>query len=101
MSIIINKTKTGDKTVFAIEGKLDTTNSAQLQDELIAAFDETKHLELDFAKIAYVSSTGLRVLLLGEKTAKKKEAEMTIINVSSEVMEIFDLTGFSDILNIV
>jgi anti-anti-sigma factor len=64
-------------------------------------FDNTKHVELDFAELVYVSSAGLRVLLMGEKTSKTKGAKMTIANVSADIMEVFDMTGFADILTII
>ena len=97
----INKTQNGDKTILALSGRLDTTTAPKLQDALIPAFDEAKHVELDFAELAYVSSAGLRVLLMGAKTSKAKGCEQTLINVSSEIMEVFDMTGFSDVLTII
>ncbi|MDR2738985.1 MAG: STAS domain-containing protein [Treponema sp.] len=63
-------------------------------------FDKGKHIQLDFKQLVYVSSAGLRVLLLGEKTAKAKGGTMRLVNVSPEIQEIFEMTGFSEILNI-
>lgn len=97
----INKKKDGNKVIFALEGRLDTTTAPQLQETLIPEFNETPNIELDFSELAYVSSAGLRVLLMGEKTAKAKSGSLTISNVSSEIMEVFDMTGFSAILKIV
>ena len=97
----INKTNGNGKINFALDGRLDTVTAPQLQDALMPAFDEAKEVTLDFTKIAYVSSAGLRVLLAGQKTAKAKGASMTLCGVSDEVMEVFDMTGFSDILTIV
>lgn len=91
----------GDKVIFAFEGRLDTTTAPQLQEVLIPEFNTVKEVELDFANLAYVSSAGLRVLLMGEKTAKAKGASMSITNVSDGIMEVFDMTGFSSILKIV
>ena len=96
----INKTQNGDKTTFALSGRLDTTTAPQLQEALIPEFDNAKHIELDFAELAYVSSAGLRVLLMGEKTAKAKDGKQTLVNVSAEIMEVFDMTGFTGILHI-
>ena len=84
---------------MAISGRLDAYTSIQLQEELLPVFDET-NAELDFAELVYVSSAGLRVLLLGEKTAKAKGYSMNLINVSKDIKEIFEMTGFSDILKI-
>lgn len=96
----IDKTQSGDKTTFALSGRLDTTTAPQLQQELIPAFDTSKQVELDFTDLTYVSSAGLRVLLMGEKTAKAKGGSMTLTKVSSEIMEVFQMTGFADILTV-
>jgi anti-anti-sigma factor len=96
----INKTQENGTLTLALEGRLDTTTAPQLQDALIPAFDETKNIKLDFAKLAYVSSAGLRVLLIGQKTAKAKGATMTLTDVSEEIMEVFEMTGFADMLTI-
>ncbi len=97
----INKSIENEKIVFALEGRLDTTTAPQLQEVLIPAFDESKAITLDFAKLAYVSSAGLRVLLMGQKQAKKTGGAMSLVNVSEEVMEVFEMTGFADMLTIV
>ncbi len=97
----INKTQENDKLTLALEGRLDTTTAPQLQDVLIPAFDEAKEITLDFSALAYVSSAGLRVLLMGQKEAKKKGGSMTICGVSEEIMEVFEMTGFADMLTIV
>jgi len=96
----IVKTGTADKITFALSGRLDTAASPAFQETLIPAFDEAKEITLDFSGLAYVSSAGLRVLLMGEKTAKSKGASLIIVNVSEEIMEVFEMTGFSDILTI-
>ena len=96
----INRTSTGEKTIFALEGRLDTTTAPQLQAALIPEFDSIKEIELNFSGLAYVSSAGLRVLLMGEKTAKAKGAKLVITNVSEEINEVFEMTGFSEILTI-
>jgi anti-anti-sigma factor len=96
----INKTQENGKLTLALDGKLDTNTSPQFQHVLILAFDDVKEIMLDFKRLAYISSAGLRVLLLGQKTAKAKNAFMTLRNVSEEIMEVFDMTGFSDMLTI-
>lgn len=96
----INKTHENGKSTFALEGRLDTTTAPQLQGELIPVFDEEKEVILDFSQLAYVSSAGLRVLLIGQKTAKAKGASMTVTGVSEEIMEVLEMTGFADILTI-
>jgi len=97
----INKTLENGKIIFALDGRLDKTTSQQLQDVLVPAFDETNEVELDCTQLAYVSSAGLRVLLLGVKTAKSKNASMTVSSVSDEIMEVLEMTGFTEILTII
>jgi anti-anti-sigma factor len=96
----ISKTQTDEKLTFTLEGRLDTTTAPKLQDALIPAFGEAKSIELDFSGLTYVSSAGLRVLLMGEKTAKAKGGRQTLKGVSAGIMEVFEMTGFSGILNI-
>jgi len=96
----ISKTKENGKLTLALDGRLDTSTSPLFQEALIPTFDEAKEIIIDFAKLIYVSSAGLRILLMGQKEAKAKNATMTLCNVSGEVMEVFDMTGFSDMLTI-
>ena len=97
----ISKAKENGKLVIVIEGRLDTGTAPRFQDALIPEFDKEKDIQLDFTQLAYVSSAGLRVLIIGHKTAKEKNASMTIKNVSQEVMDVFNMTGFTDMLTIV
>ena len=97
--MVINKTRNGDELTVAVEGRLDTTTAPELDDMLKAELGDVKKLLFDFAKLDYISSAGLRVLLLSQKTMNK-QGSMTIRNVSSEIMEIFEVTGLSDLLNI-
>ncbi len=99
--MIINKTMENGKLTLALDGRLDTTTAPQLQDILIPAFDESKDVVLDFSQLVYVSSAGLRVLLMGQKESKKQGAAMTVSGVSEEIMEVLEMTGFSDMLTIV
>jgi len=96
----INKTQENEKLILALEGRLDTISSPQLQEILLPALEGGACVELDFAKLAYLSSAGLRILLLGEKTAKEKGGSMKVLNVSEEIKEVFDMTGFSSLLKI-
>ena len=83
-----------------LSGRLDTTTAPDLQKELIAKIDTGRDVELDFSELQYVSSAGLRVLLMGEKAAKGKDTTMKLVNVSADIMEVFEMTGFSNILKI-
>jgi anti-anti-sigma factor len=96
----IRQTHENGKLTLSLEGRLDTTTSPQFQDTLISAFDEAKEIVLDFAKLVYVSSAGLRALLIGQKTASAKSASLMVCNVSGDVMEVLDMTGFSTMLTI-
>ena len=96
----ISKTQENGKLTIALEGRLDTTTAPQLEAALVPAFDVAGEILLDFAKLEYVSSAGLRVLLIGQKTAKAKGASMTVSNVSEDIMEVLDMTGFTDMLTI-
>ena len=96
----INKTVENDTLVLVLEGRLDTVSSPLLENALVSALEEAKKITMDFAKLAYISSAGLRVLLMGQKSAKANDAAITITGVSEEIMEIFEMTGFSDILTI-
>ncbi|MDR2785283.1 MAG: STAS domain-containing protein [Treponema sp.] len=94
----ITKDQAGEKLIISLEGRLDTTTAPKLQEQLIPEFARVKHIQLDFKELVYVSSAGLRVLLLGEKTAKAKGGTMSLVNVSVEIQEIFEMTGFSEVL---
>jgi anti-anti-sigma factor len=98
--MIITKNQGEEKLILSLEGRLDTVTAPDLQEQLIPEFDKTKHIQLDFKQLIYVSSAGLRVLLIGEKTAKARGGKMSLVNVSAEIKEIFEMTGFSGVLTI-
>ena len=95
----IDKKVNGTAMEIAIEGRLDTMTSPQLEDELKTSLDGITDLTFDFEKLEYISSAGLRVLLSAQKTMNKQGA-MKIVHVSEPVMDVFDVTGFVDILTI-
>ena len=99
--MVITKINENDKIVLILEGMLDTTTAPQLQGILIPAFDEAAYITLDFSKLDYVSSAGLRILLIGQKTASAKGASMAVSNVPDGIKEVLDITGFSDMLTII
>ena len=94
----ITKTQNGSSVTMNVEGRLDTTTAPELDKEITALADANE-LTIDFEKLDYISSAGLRVLLSAHKTFSKKGG-MTITNVNEIVMDIFDVTGFKDILTI-
>ena len=95
----INKTLTGKDLLVALEGRLDTMTAPDLENQLSEALAGIEHLDFDLKKLEYISSAGLRVLLSAQKTMNK-QGDMVVRNASEEVKEIFEVTGFSDILTI-
>ena len=95
----INKQQNGASLTVALEGRLDTTTAPQLEAELRQSLDGITQLTMDLGGLAYISSAGLRVLLFAQKQMNK-QGEMKVMNVNESVMEIFEVTGFSDILHI-
>lgn len=85
---------------ISISGRVDTNTSAALQTEIMKAFQKGRNVILDFEKVEYISSAGLRALLLGHKTAQSKGGSMNIIHVPGVVWEVFTITGFEKVLNI-
>lgn len=95
----IQKTLNGTALTVAVEGRLDTTTSPKMEEELRNSIDGITDLVLDFGKLEYISSAGLRVLLALQKIMNR-QGKMTLKNVGDVVMEVFEVTGFVDILNI-
>ena len=95
----INKTKTGSALTVALEGRLDTTTAPQLDSFLKEELPGVTDLTFDFAQLDYISSAGLRILLSAQKVMNR-QGNMKIVNVSEILMEIFEVTGFVDILTI-
>ena len=95
----IEKNKNGTDFAIALDGRLDTTTAPQLEKELKEDVNGVSELTFDFAKLEYISSAGLRVLLSAQKIMNK-QGHMVIRNVNDDIMEIFEVTGFSDILDI-
>ena len=95
----LNKTVESGKALYALEGRLDTVTSPDLEKDLKDSLAGVTELVLDFEKLDYISSAGLRVLLSAQKTMAK-QGEMKIIHVNETIMEIFEVTGFTDILTI-
>ena len=95
----ISKSKNGEELTIAIEGRLDTTTAPELDDVVKSEIEGITKLVFDFAKLEYISSAGLHVLLSSQKIMNK-QGSMVVKNVSEEVNEIFEVTGFQDILSI-
>ena len=85
---------------IALEGRLDTNTSPELEDFLKEEPEDLESLVLDFDNLDYISSAGLRVVLLALKKMNKALKPMTIVNVSDPVYEVFEMTGFVDMMDI-
>ena len=95
----IEKKLTESKLEVALIGRLDTTTAPELEKELKESLDGVKGLIFDMASLEYISSAGLRVLLSTQKIMNR-QGEMKVLHVNETIMEIFEVTGFSDILTI-
>ena len=98
---MLNITKKAENNTLtvALEGRLDTTTAPQLEGEMKDSLEGVSELTLDFEKLEYISSAGLRVLLATQKVMNK-QGSMKIIHVGEAITEIFEVTGFSDILTV-
>lgn len=95
----ITKTADGGKLTLALEGRLDTTTAPQLEAEIKSGLEGVTDLELDFSRLEYLSSAGLRVLLAAQKTMNR-QGTMVIRHANETIREVFEVTGFSEILTL-
>ncbi|MBQ8967444.1 STAS domain-containing protein [Ruminococcus sp.] len=98
MEITINKET--DRATAVVEGRVDTTNSSEFMQDLSEVVESCSVVVLDCAKLEYISSAGLRVLLSVHKAMARKDGFFFVENVSRDILEIFEITGFSRILTI-
>ncbi len=95
----IVKTQDGSVLTVALEGRLDSVTAPELDADIKASLDGVTELVLDFEKLDYISSAGLRVLLSAHKTMSQ-QGSMKVVKPNESVKEIFDITGFSEILTV-
>ena len=95
----IESKKDAGRLTLTITGRLDTSTAPELETTLKTSYDGITELVFDLQKLEYISSAGLRVLLSAQKTMNK-QGSMKVVNVCEEIMEIFEITGFTDILTI-
>ena len=95
----INTKQDGSALTIAVEGRLDTNTSPELETIVKESLGDVTELTFDLAELSYISSAGLRVLLTAHKTMMDK-GRMVVTNVTESVADIFEVTGFADILNI-
>ena len=95
----IEKKINGEAVTLIVSGRLDTQTAPELENELDSILSGLKELTFDFANLEYVSSAGLRVILKAQK-AMNTQGSMKLTGVNDSIMEVFDITGFLDILTI-
>ena len=95
----IYEVQNGNELVLVVEGRLDTSTAPSLESKVNEIIANTENLVFDFSKLEYISSAGLRVLLSTQKVMNK-QGKMVVKNVKPEIMEVFEITGFVDILTI-
>ena len=95
----ISKKQEGTSLIIGIDGRLDTNTAPQLEAELNSSLDGAESLTIDMSGVEYISSAGLRVLLYGHKRMSGKGG-MKVTHINEAVAEVFEVTGFSDILDI-
>ena len=91
--------KNGEDLKISVEGRIDANTSNEFMNKINENIEGAKNVVIDFEKVEYISSAGLRVLLSTEKTMKS-HGKLTLIHVNDVVMEVLNITGFVDILNI-
>ncbi len=94
------ETDCGTYIRLMVEGRIDVTTSPKLQTQILNCFQKKNELVIDFLNVEYISSAGLRALLIGQKTAISKRGNMKLVNVNDTVMHVLKMSGFQNILNI-
>ena len=97
----VTETKGEDTIQLAVEGNVDTNTAPQLQTHILQAFQKSKNVVLEMSRCPYMSSAGLRALLIGHKTATSKGGTLKICNVQPVVADVFQVSGFATILNVI
>ena len=97
--LTINKSFADTELTVALEGRLDTTTAPELEQSLQESISDASELVMDFEKLEYISSAGLRVLLSAQKIMNR-QGSMKVVHVNETIMEILEVTGFVDILTI-
>ena len=92
----------GTKQLVVLEGRLDTTNAIQFQEDIKPLMEgETPDIEIDCTDMEYTSSQGLRIFLMLQKSVNARKGKMVMKNMRPQVKEVFDITGFSNIITII
>ena len=100
--MIVTINEQDKKTYVTLDGRIDSTNASQFQDDLAPLMEgEHPDIDIDCTKMTYTSSQGLRVFLLLQKSVVSRDGKMVLRNMNPRVKEVFDITGFSNIITIV
>ncbi len=99
MNVNVNQIDENGVLTISVEGSIDTLTASEFESKVIKALDGVKKLILDFAKVEYVSSAGLRTIILLNEKMEEKEG-MTIKNINDEVRDVFEMTGFDELLTL-
>jgi anti-anti-sigma factor len=97
----ITETKGEDTIQLNVEGNVDTNTAPQLQMHILQGFQKSRNVVLEMSKCPYMSSAGLRALLIGQKTATSKGGTMKLVNVQPTVRDVFEVSGFATILTVI
>ncbi len=98
--MIIDEVKKDGDLYLNVQGKVDTSSGEEFTNTIIRAFQKCPSVIVNFEQVTYISSMGLRGLLLGEKIAQSKKGKIVVINVSDDVLDTFRVTGFDKLLTI-
>ncbi|MCR4591183.1 MAG: STAS domain-containing protein [Lachnospiraceae bacterium] len=96
----IEEVKEDSGLKMIIDGKIDTLTCNEFQNAVLKAFQKTNNLIIDMESVTYVSSAGLRALIIGQRTAETKGGSLSVINASDSVKDVFRVTGFDKVLDI-
>ena len=96
----VNNKRVDDVLTINVEGRLDSTTAPALEDSMRTIMDGAKEIIFDFTKLEYISSAGLRILLATQKIMNKTDGRLKVVGINDEVKEIFEATGFNEILTV-
>ena len=96
----VNNKRIDDVLTINVEGRLDSTTAPALEESMRTIMDGAKEIIFDFTKLEYISSAGLRILLATQKIMNKTDGKLKVIGINDEVKEIFEATGFNEILTV-
>lgn len=96
----VTKTKTGDKLILGISGKLSAATAEAFDAEVQEAIAESNHIEMDFTEVSYVASAGLRVLIAAQKKLNACNGVLALRNIREDILEVFEITGLDEVFDI-